>query len=162
MIRDRETNCRKEVSREAQRRRARAAQHVDPRRQAPRPAAHQSPHPAESGCLGSGRSMERQPGSRTPWVPASTQSRGSASNWWKKALRQSWSANTHHPAAEARRLVERFEWHYTPKHGSWLDIAESELSVSRKLPHGRTAGTTSTSKPTGSLRWTPFVGQESG
>ena len=33
------------------------------------------------------------------------------------------------PAAEARRLVERFEWHYTPKHGSWLDRAESELSV---------------------------------
>lgn len=45
--------------------------------------------------------------------------------------------NTHTPAslykafppAEARRLVERFEWHYTPKHGSWLDMAESELSV---------------------------------
>jgi len=43
--------------------------------------------------------------------------------------------NTHKPAslyeafsaAEARRLVERFEWHYTPKHGGWLDIAESEL-----------------------------------
>ena len=33
------------------------------------------------------------------------------------------------PAAEARRLVERFEWHYTPKHGSWLDMAESERSV---------------------------------
>jgi hypothetical protein len=33
------------------------------------------------------------------------------------------------PPAEARRLVERFEWHYTPKHGSWLDMAESELSV---------------------------------
>ena len=33
------------------------------------------------------------------------------------------------PAAEARRLVGRFEWHYTPKHGSWLDMAESELSV---------------------------------
>jgi hypothetical protein len=33
------------------------------------------------------------------------------------------------PAAEARRLVERFEWHYTPKHGSWLDMAESELAV---------------------------------
>ncbi|MGH8749717.1 MAG: IS630 family transposase [Burkholderiales bacterium] len=33
------------------------------------------------------------------------------------------------PAAEARRLVERFEWHYTPRHGSWLDLAESELSV---------------------------------
>lgn len=33
------------------------------------------------------------------------------------------------PAAQARRLVERFEWHYTPKHGSWLDMAEAELSV---------------------------------
>jgi hypothetical protein len=33
------------------------------------------------------------------------------------------------PAAEARRLFERFEWHYTPKHGSWLDMAESELGV---------------------------------
>jgi hypothetical protein len=33
------------------------------------------------------------------------------------------------PAAEARRLVERFEWHYTPKHGSWLDRAESALGV---------------------------------
>ena len=33
------------------------------------------------------------------------------------------------PASEARRLVERFEWHYTPKHGSWLDMAKSELSV---------------------------------
>lgn len=33
------------------------------------------------------------------------------------------------PAAEARRLVERFQWHYTPKHGSWLNLAESELGV---------------------------------
>src|SRR5258707_11262147 len=33
------------------------------------------------------------------------------------------------PAAEARRLVERFEWHYTPKHGSSLDLAEPELGV---------------------------------
>lgn len=30
---------------------------------------------------------------------------------------------------EARRLVERFEWHYSPKPGSWLDMAESELAV---------------------------------
>ena len=29
----------------------------------------------------------------------------------------------------ACRLVERFEWHYTPKHGSWLNLAESELAV---------------------------------
>jgi hypothetical protein len=33
------------------------------------------------------------------------------------------------PGAEARRLVERCEWHYTPKHGSRLDLAESELGV---------------------------------
>ena len=33
------------------------------------------------------------------------------------------------PPDEARRLVERFEWHYTPKHGSWLNLAESELAV---------------------------------
>jgi DDE superfamily endonuclease len=45
--------------------------------------------------------------------------------------------NTHGPAsfyeayppAEARRLAERFEFHYTPKHGSWLNMAEIELSV---------------------------------
>ena len=48
------------------------------------------------------------------------------------------------PAIEARRLVERFEWHYTPKHGSWLDMAESELSVptgqclDRRIPDKRT------------------------
>lgn len=33
---------------------------------------------------------------------------------------------------EARRLVQRFEVHYTPKHGSWLNIAEIELSVMAK------------------------------
>jgi len=46
--------------------------------------------------------------------------------------------------AEARRLVERFEWHYTPKHGSWLNMAESELSVvsaqclDRRIPDKQT------------------------
>lgn len=30
---------------------------------------------------------------------------------------------------EARRIIERIELHHTPKHGSWLDIAEVELSV---------------------------------
>lgn len=33
------------------------------------------------------------------------------------------------PPAEAKRLAERFEWYYTPKHGSWLNMAESELGV---------------------------------
>lgn len=33
------------------------------------------------------------------------------------------------PPAEARRLAEKLEIHYTPKHGSWLNIAEIELSV---------------------------------
>jgi hypothetical protein len=45
--------------------------------------------------------------------------------------------STHTPAAlyetfepaEARRLVERLEIHYTPKHGSWMNMAELELSV---------------------------------
>jgi len=31
--------------------------------------------------------------------------------------------------AEAKRLVDRFQFHYTPKHGSWLDIAEIELGI---------------------------------
>jgi hypothetical protein len=33
------------------------------------------------------------------------------------------------PPGEARRLADRFEWHYTPTHGSWLNLAEIELSV---------------------------------
>jgi hypothetical protein len=33
------------------------------------------------------------------------------------------------PPAEARRLAEKLEIHYTPKHGSWLNIAEIELSA---------------------------------
>jgi hypothetical protein len=33
------------------------------------------------------------------------------------------------PPAEARRLASRLEIHYTPKHGSWLNMAEIELSV---------------------------------
>ena len=63
--------------------------------------------------------------------------------------------NTHKPAslyeafppAEARRIVDRFEWHYTPKHGSWLNIAECELSVlsrqclDRRIPDQQSLGT---------------------
>ena len=45
--------------------------------------------------------------------------------------------NTHSPASlyeafeptEAKRLADRFELHYTPKHGSWLDMAEIELGI---------------------------------
>ncbi len=56
--------------------------------------------------------------------------------------------NTHHPASlyeafepsEARRIAERLEIHYTPKHGSWLNMAEIEIGVldrqclSRRIP----------------------------
>ncbi len=31
--------------------------------------------------------------------------------------------------AEARRILDKLEFHYTPKHGSWLNMAEIELSV---------------------------------
>lgn len=49
--------------------------------------------------------------------------------------------NTHRPAAlyetfppqEARRLLKRLEFHYTPKHGSWLNMAEIEFSVTHAL-----------------------------
>ena len=33
------------------------------------------------------------------------------------------------PAAEARRIAKQLEFHYTPKHGSWLNMAEIEFSV---------------------------------
>jgi len=45
--------------------------------------------------------------------------------------------NTHDPGCvyeafepdRARRIAEKLEWHYTPKHGSWLDVAECELAA---------------------------------
>jgi len=48
--------------------------------------------------------------------------------------------NIHHPAAlyerfpaaQARRIAEKIEWHYTPEHASWLNIAECELSVLKR------------------------------
>jgi hypothetical protein len=51
--------------------------------------------------------------------------------------------NTHTPASlyeafgpdEARRITRKLEIHYTPRHGSWLNVAEVELSVlGRRLP----------------------------
>jgi hypothetical protein len=41
------------------------------------------------------------------------------------------------PPEQARRLAERFEVHYTPKHGSWLNVAEIELSVLTRQCLGR-------------------------
>jgi DDE superfamily endonuclease len=57
--------------------------------------------------------------------------------------------NTHTPAClyeafapeRARRIAERLEWHYTPKHGSWLDMAEIELSVLTRQCLDRRIGT---------------------
>ncbi len=37
------------------------------------------------------------------------------------------------PPAEAKRLAARFEFHYTPKHGSWLNMAEIELSALSRM-----------------------------
>jgi transposase len=53
--------------------------------------------------------------------------------------------NTHSPAslyeafepAEAKRLADRLEIHYTPKHGSWLNVAEIELSALGKRLRSR-------------------------
>ena len=33
------------------------------------------------------------------------------------------------PPAEARRLLDKIEWHYTPKHGSWVNMAETEIGI---------------------------------
>lgn len=49
--------------------------------------------------------------------------------------------NTHTPATlyktfsrdEARRVLARIEWHFTPKHGSWLNLAEVELSALHRI-----------------------------
>ena len=62
--------------------------------------------------------------------------------------------NTHRPASlyetfsavEARRIAKRLEFHYTPKHGSWLNMAEIEFSVlsrsclKQRLPDEETLG----------------------
>lgn len=56
--------------------------------------------------------------------------------------------NTHNASAfyetfspeQARRLARRFEFHYTPKHGSWLNMAEIELAVLHKMCLNRRIG----------------------
>jgi DDE superfamily endonuclease len=57
--------------------------------------------------------------------------------------------NTHTPGPlyeallppRARAVAERLEWHYTPKHGSWLNVAEAEWSVLSRQCLGRRIGT---------------------
>ena len=41
------------------------------------------------------------------------------------------------PAPYARKLAKRIEWHYTPKHGSWLNIAEIVISILERQCIGR-------------------------
>jgi hypothetical protein len=56
--------------------------------------------------------------------------------------------NTHGPGclyeafepSRARRIAERLEWHYTPRHGSWLNMAEIELAALGKQCLGRRIG----------------------
>jgi hypothetical protein len=60
--------------------------------------------------------------------------------------------NTHNGAslyeafapAEARRILERIEWHATPKHGSWLNQMEIEWSVLTRQCLGRRIGDVTT------------------
>ena len=42
--------------------------------------------------------------------------------------------------AQARRLLERLEFHYTPKHGSWLNMAEGEFSILQRQCLSRRIG----------------------
>jgi hypothetical protein len=45
------------------------------------------------------------------------------------------------PPDQARQIAAKIEWHYTPKHGSWLDMAEIELSVLSRQCLDRRIGT---------------------
>jgi len=41
------------------------------------------------------------------------------------------------PPAEARRILQRLEFHYTPKHGSWLNMAEIEIAILERVALSR-------------------------
>jgi len=100
-----------------------------------------------------------------------------ANEWYKDARKITLvmdNLGTHKPGAlyeafepkEAKRIRDRFEFVYTPKHGSWLNMAEIELNVlmgqclnrridnikpcKRKLPHGKHTRTTRRLSLTGS------------
>jgi DDE superfamily endonuclease len=67
----------------------------------------------------------------------------------KKVVLVTDNLNTHGPGClyealepgRARRIAERLEWHYTPRHGSWLNMAEIELAALAKQCLGRRIGT---------------------
>lgn len=40
-----------------------------------------------------------------------------------------WPLYEEYPAAQAKQIADKLEWHYTPEHGSWLNMAELELST---------------------------------
>ena len=91
----------------------------------------------------------------------------------KKILLVCDNLNTHKPASlykafppdEARRIAEKIEFHYTPKHGSWLNMAEIELSVlsrqclCRRIPDQETlkseiqAWQTRRNEPSATVKW---------
>src|SRR6266699_1175572 len=99
------------------------------------------------GCATCSWSASRCAAGATSWsangAPASTgrtASRTSSTSTTPTPSRSCWcktTPNTHTPAslyeafapAEAKRLADRLEIHYTPKHGSWLNMAEIELAV---------------------------------
>jgi DDE superfamily endonuclease len=66
----------------------------------------------------------------------------------KKVVLVTDNLNTHTPGClyeafepdRARRIAERLEWHYTPKHGSWLNMAEIELAALSKQCLDRRVG----------------------
>ena len=55
-----------------------------------------------------------------------------------------WSLYEVFPPQEAKRIADKLEWHYTPEHGSWLNMAEIELSIlqnqclKRRIPDAAT------------------------
>jgi len=110
--------------------------------------------------------LEVEPLTGKRHVAVSEHRRGKDWAWWIKGMLDERypnavqvrlildNLNTHCPASlyevfepqEARRLVERLDIHYTPKHGSWLNMAEIELSalnsqcLDRRIPDLQTMG----------------------
>lgn len=129
----------------------------------PLPAAPGRPHRIDyeytrCGTCSLAVAMDRHRGWRHVWV-GERRTTIDFAGWVKDLVDEHYPAaqsirlvvdnlNTHTPAAfyaafgpeEARRLARKVEFHYTPKHGSWLNLVEIELSVlasqclDRRLP----------------------------